>query len=127
LVAIKVMHDHIAEDPSFSAMFRRGSPAAQIAIPTSRPLDVADDGGYIVMEYRRASLQAIRLSARDRRRRAPIALRIFLDAPVTMPHTSCRTPKADRSTSSIATSPAQRARGRGRMSNHGFGTPPKRG
>lgn len=86
LVAIKVMHDHIADDPSFSAMFLdEARIAAQIRHPNVVPtLDVADDGRYIVMEYvEGASLQAI-LTARRKERLGPlplpIALCIFLDA-----------------------------------------------
>lgn len=86
LVAIKVMHDHIAEDPSFSTMFLdEARLAAKIRHPNVVPtLDVADDGRYIVMEYvEGASLQAI-LVARANKKQGPIplpiALRIFLDA-----------------------------------------------
>ncbi len=85
LVAIKVMHDHIAEEPSFSTMFLdEARLAAQIRHPNVVPtLDVADDGRYIVMEYvEGASLQAI-LTARRKSRAplpVPVALRIFLDA-----------------------------------------------
>jgi serine/threonine protein kinase len=85
LVAIKVMHEHIAADDSFSAMFLdEARIAARIRHPNVVPtLDVADDGAFIVMEYvEGASLKAIlshRRKAGDATLPLPIALRVFLD------------------------------------------------
>ncbi|HHH11649.1 MAG TPA: serine/threonine protein kinase, partial [Sorangium sp.] len=53
LVAIKVMHDHIADDPAARAMFLdEARLCARIRHPNVvATLDVADDGRFIVMEY----------------------------------------------------------------------------
>ena len=83
-VAIKAMHDHVAADPAFSAMFLdEARLAARIHHPNVVPtLDVAADGSFIVMEWvDGASL--LELSAMLRRRDEllplPVVLRIALD------------------------------------------------
>ena len=85
LVALKVMHEHIAHDPEFGGMFLdEARLAAKIRHPNVVPtLDVADDGSYIVMEYvEGASLHAILSRLRKLGERLPldVALRIFMDA-----------------------------------------------
>ena len=86
LVALKVMHPHIAGDPAIGGMFLdEARLAARIRHPNVVPtLDVADDGRFLVMEYvEGASLHAIlQRLAKDGRKRLPlpIALRIFLDS-----------------------------------------------
>jgi eukaryotic-like serine/threonine-protein kinase len=84
LVAIKVMHEHIAHDPEFSGMFLdEARLAARIRHPNVVPtLDVAEGGHYIVMEYvEGASLHAIlrRFAQAGQRLPLPAALRIFVD------------------------------------------------
>jgi eukaryotic-like serine/threonine-protein kinase len=85
LVAVKVMHEHIAHDPAFGAMFLdEARLAARIRHPNVVPtLDVAEDGRFLVMEYvEGASLHAILGRYREEERGTlpvPAALRIFLD------------------------------------------------
>jgi serine/threonine-protein kinase len=84
LVAVKVMHEHIAHDPAFGAMFLdEARLAARIRHPNVVPtLDVAEDGRFLVMEYvEGASLHAILGRHRDEGRVLPLgaALRVFLD------------------------------------------------
>ncbi|MEZ4442632.1 MAG: protein kinase [Polyangiaceae bacterium] len=85
LVALKVMHEHIAHDPTFSAMFLdEARLAAGIRHPNVVPtLDVASDGRYLVLEYvEGASLHAVLTRLRKAGERLPldVALRIFVDA-----------------------------------------------
>jgi serine/threonine-protein kinase len=85
LVAIKVMHEHIAGDPEFSSMFLdEARLAARIRHPNVVPtIDVSEDGRIIVMEYvEGASLSAIlrHLRAQDAAvLELPVTLRIVLD------------------------------------------------
>jgi serine/threonine-protein kinase len=87
LVAIKVMHPDIAQDPGFVAMFLdEGRLAAQIRHPNVvGTLDVqeAPSGLFLVMEYVEGpSLSAIVRACRKRAEEVPIgvALRIVVDA-----------------------------------------------
>ncbi len=85
LVAVKVMHEHIAEDPEFSAMFLdEARLAARIRHPNVVPtLDVAEDGHYIVMDLvEGASLRDVLYHRRDEGlgpMPVSAALRIILD------------------------------------------------
>lgn len=85
LVAVKVMHEHIAEDPEFSAMFLdEARLAARIRHPNVVPtLDVAEDGHYIVMDLvEGASLRDVLYHRRDEGlgpMPVTAALRIILD------------------------------------------------
>ena len=94
LVAIKVMHPHIADDPEFVAMFldearlaarvRHPNVVATIDVQQLRPGEVASSGPqlFIVMEYIEGpSLQIIQKELRTLGRMMPIpqSLRIFLD------------------------------------------------
>lgn len=83
-VAIKVMHQHIAEDPSARAMFLdEARLAACIHHPNVVPtVDVAEDGSFIVMEYvAGASLDAVlkRLGEEGKLLPVEVSLRIILD------------------------------------------------
>jgi len=85
LVAVKVMHDHIADDPDFSGMFLdEARLAAKIRHPNVVPtLDVAEDGKFIVMELvEGASLRHVMRNREDTELGPlplPIALRIMID------------------------------------------------
>ena len=86
LVAIKVMHEHIAADPEFSSMFLdEARLAARIRHPNVVPtLDVAEDGQFIVLELvDGASLRDV-LHERQRHNEGPVPLpvtvRIILDS-----------------------------------------------
>ncbi len=85
LVAIKVMHPHIAHERDFVSMFLdEARLAARIRHPNVVPtLDVASDGTFIVMEYvEGASLFAISRMLREEEGALlplPVALRIFID------------------------------------------------
>ncbi len=85
LVAIKVMHDHIAADPEFSSMFLdEARLAAKIRHPNVVPtLDVAEDGQFIVLELvEGASLRDLLL---ERKKSGagpiplPVVVRLILD------------------------------------------------
>ncbi len=85
LVAIKVMHDHIAADPEFSAMFLdEARLAAKIRHPNVVPtLDVAADGQFIVLELVDGASLRDALHQRQQQGEGPvplpIAVRIILD------------------------------------------------
>jgi serine/threonine-protein kinase len=86
-VAIKVMHDHIADDPDFVAMFLdEARLAARIHHPNVvSTIDVhkGAEGMFLVMEYiEGASLKHILRGMRKRKRRMPfgITVRIMSDA-----------------------------------------------
>ena len=86
LMAIKVMHPHIAEDPEFVAMFLD---EARLAAGIHHPnvvgtfdVEQGADGLFLVMEYIDGpSLQQLlrELRRRSRLLPLPVALRIFLD------------------------------------------------
>jgi serine/threonine-protein kinase len=84
-VAVKVMHEHIARDPEFSAMFLdEARLAAQIRHPNVVPtLDVSEDGHIIVMEYvEGASLNEVLRRERRISKRClplPVTMRVILD------------------------------------------------
>ena len=84
LVAIKVMHPHIAAESEFVDMFLdEARLAARIRHPNVvATLDVqADDGLFIVMEYVDGpSLQALRKSWRKKPLPLPMGMRILVDA-----------------------------------------------
>src|SRR5687768_14226118 len=86
LVAIKVMHPHIADEPEFVAMFLdEARLAARIRHPNVvATIDVqqSDEWLFLVMEYVEGpTLQAILKELRKRQGFLPIGvvLRIFLD------------------------------------------------
>lgn len=86
-VAIKVMHDHISEDPEFHTMFLdEARLAARIHHPNVvSTIDVqkTDDAMFLVMEFiDGASLRDIQRALRQKERRMPVgmALRIMIDA-----------------------------------------------
>src|SRR5690606_6943293 len=86
LVALKVMHAHIARDPDFVAMFLdEARLAAKIRHPNVVPtLDIqkTDDGMFLVMEYVDGpALQDLRRVLKRQRQRLPvdIAVRIVID------------------------------------------------
>lgn len=86
-VAIKVMHEHIADDPDFVAMFLdEARLAARIHHPNVvGTIDVqkSDEGMFLVMEYiEGASLKGVLRGMRKRRQRIPygITVRIICDA-----------------------------------------------
>jgi serine/threonine-protein kinase len=86
-VAIKVMHPHIAEEPSFIAMFLdEARLAARIHHPNvvaTLDIDQTEEGLFIVMEYIEGlTVRQINhaLRARAERLTPPVALRIVLDA-----------------------------------------------
>jgi serine/threonine-protein kinase len=87
LVAIKVMHPGLSEDPDFSAMFLdEARVAARIRHPNvvgTVDVQEGDEGLFLVMEYVEGpSLSAINraLHKKDRRMPIGIALRIMVDA-----------------------------------------------
>jgi serine/threonine-protein kinase len=84
LVAIKVMHPHIAADPDFVAMFLdEARLAARVRHPNVVPtIDVHEDPLFLVMDYIEGpSLHTVLRELRRRQRRMSIdlALRVFLD------------------------------------------------
>lgn len=86
-VAIKVMHEHISEDPEFHTMFLdEARLAARIHHPNVvSTIDVqkTDDAMFLVMEFiDGASLKDIQRALRQKERRMPVgmALRIMIDA-----------------------------------------------
>ncbi len=84
LVAIKVMHPHIAAEPDFVAMFLdEARLAARVRHPNVVPtIDVHEDPLFLVMDYIEGpSLHTVLRELRRRQRRVPIdvALRVFLD------------------------------------------------
>lgn len=86
LVAVKVMHEHIAQEPAFVAMFLdEARMAARIHHPNVvATIDVQQgvEGLFLVMEYVQGpSLLAIgrKLGAEDRKLPLPITLRVFVD------------------------------------------------
>jgi serine/threonine-protein kinase len=87
LVAIKVMHEHIAKDPDFQSMFLdEARLAARIRHPNvvgTIDVDKSDHGMFLVMEFVDGpSLHNLRREFRRRRESIPLAitLRIFIDA-----------------------------------------------
>lgn len=87
LVAIKVMHEHIAKDPDFRSMFLdEARLAARIRHPNVvGTLDVSktDEGMFLVMDFVDGpSLHNLRREFRRRKETLPISvtLRIFIDA-----------------------------------------------
>src|SRR5690606_10305114 len=86
LVALKVMHPHIAGDPEFVAMFLdEARLAAQIRHPNvvaTIDIQKTPDATFLVMDYVDGpSLQEVRKHLKEQRQRLPIeiALRIFID------------------------------------------------
>jgi serine/threonine-protein kinase len=87
LVAIKVMHAHLAEEPEFVDMFLdEARLAARIRHPNVvGTIDIQQDeqGLFLVMDYVEGpSLQRVLRASRQRQRTLPldVALRVFLDA-----------------------------------------------